>query len=90
MNSKMIDQLTCEETFRHLDDFIDRELSEEDCRLVQKHLDICDICSKEFNFEADVWSVVRTKLQRTVVPPSLREKLSLVLQEIECFETDIN
>ena len=86
----MINQLTCEETFRQLDDFIDRELSEEDCRLVQKHLDICAICSKEFNFEAGVWKEVRTKLKRTVVPTALREKLSLFLKETECFEPDEN
>lgn len=84
----MIDQLTCEETFRQLDDFIDHELSEEDSRQVQKHLDICAICAKEFNFEAGVWSEVRSKLKQTTVPPSLRGKLSLVLQEIECFESN--
>ena len=72
----MIDQLTCEETFRQLDDFIDHELSEEDCRLVQKHLDICAICAREFNFESGVWREVRNKLQQTVVPQSLRGKLS--------------
>ena len=82
----MVDQLTCEETFRQLDDFIDRELSEEDCRRVQKHLDICAICSTEFDFEANVWKEVRTKLQHTIVPPSLREKLSVILKETECLE----
>ena len=82
----MIDQLTCEETFRQLDDFIDHELSEEDCRLVQKHLDICAVCAKEFKFEAGVWNEVRDKLKHTAVPTSLREKVSFVLKEIECFK----
>lgn len=82
----MINQLTCEETFRQLDDFIDHELSAEDCRLVQKHLDICAICTREFNFEADVWRELRHKLQQTDVPPSLRAKISFVLKETKCFE----
>lgn len=84
----MIDQLTCEETFRRLDDFIDHELSAEDCRLVQQHLEICAICAREFNFESGVWREVRNKLQHTAVPPSLREKISSVLKETECFEPD--
>ena len=82
----MIDQLTCEETFRRLDDFLDRELSADECRLVQEHLEICNICAKEFNFEASVWTEVRAKLQHTVVPPNLREKISLLLKETECLE----
>lgn len=82
----MIDQLTCEQTFAKLDDFIDRELSEEESRLVQEHLDICVVCSREFNFEAGVWREVRAKLQKTIVPPNLKEKLSLILKETECLE----
>ena len=82
----MMDKLTCEETFRRLDDFLDHELSADECRLVQKHLDICAVCVAEFKFEASIWSEVRAKLQHTFVPPNLREKLSLLLQETECFE----
>ncbi len=82
----MIDQMTCEETFRRLDDFLDRELSAGECRLVQEHLEICAICAKEFEFEASIWKEVRAKLQHTFVPPNLREKVSLLLKETECFE----
>ncbi len=85
---KMIDQLTCEETFRRLDDFLDRELSENECRLVREHLEICAVCAKEFEFEASLWNEVRAKLQHTVVPPNLREKVSLLLKETECFKAE--
>jgi len=84
----MIDQLTCEETFRRLDDFLDHELSAEECRLVQQHLEICAVCAKEFDFEASVWDEVRAKLQHTVVPPNLREKVLLLLKETECLKAD--
>ncbi len=82
----MIDKLTCEETFRRLDDFLDRELSESECQLVQEHLEVCAICAAEFQFEAVVWSEVRAKLQHVAVPTSLREKLSRLLKDMDCFE----
>ena len=78
--------MTCEETFRRLDDFLDHELSVDECRRVQKHLEICSVCAKEFEFEANVWNEVRAKLQYIIVPPNLREKVSLLLKETECFE----
>ncbi len=82
----MIDKLTCEETFRRFDDFLDRELSADECRLVQEHLEICNICAKEFNFESSVWAEVRAKLQHTVVPSNLREKVSLLLKKTVVLE----
>ena len=84
----MIDKLTCMETFRRLDDFLDRELSETECQLVQEHLKVCRICEAEFQFEAGIWSEVRTKLQHVAVPTSLREKLSRLLNDTDCFESD--
>ncbi|HZH34496.1 MAG TPA: zf-HC2 domain-containing protein [Pyrinomonadaceae bacterium] len=84
----MIDKLTCMETFRRLDDFLDRELSEGECQLVQEHLKVCRICEAEFQFEAGIWSEVRTKLQHVAVPTSLREKLSRLLNDTDCFESD--
>ncbi len=80
--------MTCEETFRRLDDFLDHELSESECLLVQEHLEICAICAVEFKFEASIWSEVRAKLQHIIVPPNLREKVSLLLRETDCFEID--
>ncbi len=84
----MIDQMTCKETFRRLDDFLDHQLSESECLLVQEHLEICAICAVEFKFEAGIWSEVRAKLQHIIVPPNLREKVSLLLRETHCFEID--
>ncbi len=83
----MIDQMTCEETFRRLDDFLDHELSESECLLVQEHLEICAICAAEFKFEASIWSEVRAKLQRMAVPPGLREKVAHLLRDINCFDS---
>ncbi len=83
----MTDQMTCEETFRRLDDFLDHELSESECLLVQEHLERCAFCAAEFKFEASIWSEVRAKLQRTAVPPSLREKVARLLRDTNCSDS---
>lgn len=83
----MIDQMTCEETFRRLDDFLDHELSASECLLVQEHLEVCRICAAEFKFEADIWSEVRAKFQRITVPPSLREKVARLLRDTNCSDS---
>jgi predicted anti-sigma-YlaC factor YlaD len=79
--------MTCEETFRRLDDFLDHELSAGECLLVQEHLEVCRICAEEFKFEAGIWSEVRAKLQRTAVPPSLLEKVARLLRDTDCSDS---
>ena len=49
-----LNRYTCEEAFRRLDDYLDRELSSEETALVHEHLEICAGCAREFNFEASV------------------------------------
>ena len=67
---------TCEETFRRLDDYVDRELSQEEVRRVEEHLKHCVECAGEYRFEESVISNVREKLKRIEVPPSLAAKIS--------------
>jgi anti-sigma factor (TIGR02949 family) len=65
-------RLTCEEVFARLDDFIDRELSAEEIRLVREHLETCAACASEHRFESSVLDGVRAKLRRIAVPEHLR------------------
>lgn len=48
--------LSCEETFRRLDDFVDRELTPQETALVREHLDTCAVCTSEYRFEAGAWT----------------------------------
>jgi anti-sigma factor (TIGR02949 family) len=64
-------RLSCEEIFRRLDDYIDRNLSSEEISLVQQHLDDCIICAGEYRFESTVVSAIREKLNRIAAPPHL-------------------
>lgn len=81
MSHQHLDRLTCEETFRRLDDFLDRELSREEMILVQQHLDTCDACTQEFRFEASVIEAVKQKIQRIAVPQDLLGRITRRIAE---------
>jgi hypothetical protein len=36
-----LSRYTCEEAFRRLDDYLDRELSSDETELVREHLEVC-------------------------------------------------
>ena len=74
-----LNRYTCEEAFRRLDDYLDRELSSEETVLVREHLEICTGCAREFNFEASVLEGVREKLRQIDVPESLQLRILSVL-----------
>jgi anti-sigma factor (TIGR02949 family) len=66
-----LNRFTCEEAFRRLDDFLDRELSAEEMERVQQHLAVCEGCAREFAFEASILTNVRDKLRQVDLPPGL-------------------
>jgi mycothiol system anti-sigma-R factor len=74
---------SCEQVFARLDDFVDRELSPEEMRLVQEHLDTCAQCAGEHHFEATVIQQVRSKLGRLDVAPTLRARIAARLDEVQ-------
>jgi anti-sigma factor (TIGR02949 family) len=76
-----VNRYTCEEAFRRLDDYLDRELSTEETVLVREHLEICAGCAREFNFEASVLEGVREKLRQIELPASLQARILSVLDE---------
>lgn len=69
-------RFTCEQVFARLDDYVDRELSSEEMRLIQEHLDTCAACAGEHRFESTVISEVRQRLQRIDIPPGLIARIS--------------
>jgi anti-sigma factor (TIGR02949 family) len=76
-----LDRYTCEEAFRRLDDYLDRELTSEEMTLVHEHLEICAGCAREFNFEASLLNGVRQKLRQIEMPPSLEARVLRLLNE---------
>lgn len=79
---KKIDRLTCQEAFRRLDDYLDRELAPDEMLLVRKHLKICEVCNKEYEFEDAVFHAVRRKLQHVPLPDGLRDRVFARIDEL--------
>ena len=77
-----LNRYTCEEAFRRLDDYLDRELSAEEMTLVHEHLDICAGCAREFTFEASVLRGVREKLRQIDLPDSLQARILAALGNV--------
>lgn len=78
-----IDRYTCQETFRRLDDYLDRRLAPHEMQLVREHLEVCAVCASEFRFEADILTQVRDKLRRIAAPEDLVAKISRALAQAE-------
>ncbi len=68
-------RLTCEQTFRQLNDYLDRALSAEEMRLVEEHLETCAQCASEYRFESTFLDELRSKLQRIAMPDDVRSRL---------------
>ncbi len=71
----------CYQAFKRLDDFVDRELTGEEMEQVKRHLELCEACAIEFQFEDDVLKCLKEKLQRIDLPPDLMQRLSSALDE---------
>jgi anti-sigma factor (TIGR02949 family) len=76
-----IDRLSCEELFRRLDDYFDRELDAEESRLVREHLETCAFCAAEYAFEESVLRNVKEKLRRIKAPRDLMSKITRMIDE---------
>ena len=74
-----LNRYTCEEAFRRLDDYLDRELSPAETQLVREHLEVCAGCAREFNYEASVLRNVRDKLRRVDLPAELQARIAAAL-----------
>jgi anti-sigma factor (TIGR02949 family) len=74
-------RFTCEEAFRRLDDYLDRELSAAEMTLVHEHLEICAGCAREFTFEESVLKGVRAKMTQIKIelPPGLQARVLAAL-----------
>jgi anti-sigma factor (TIGR02949 family) len=72
--------LTCIEVFNRLDDYLDRNLSDEEVALVARHLGDCLLCANEYRFEATVLEGLKARLRRIEMPAHLMSSIMLRLQ----------
>lgn len=76
-----VDRYTCEEVFRRLNDYLDRELSAAEMALVREHLETCAQCASEHAFEDSVLRELKSKLRRIDLPQSLVDKVAAILSD---------
>lgn len=72
---------TCEDVFRRLDDYLDRELSAEEMDRVTEHLETCAQCAQEQRFEARVIDTIKGKLRQLKAPDLLLKRVAKVLEQ---------
>lgn len=72
----------CEQTFVRLQDYLDRELSPEEIRLVEQHLDVCAICAEEYAFEASLLRNLRARILHIDIPNDLRQRVGQALDQL--------
>lgn len=74
-----LNRFTCEEAFRRLDDYLDRELSETERGKVLEHLEICASCTREFAFERSMIETVKRKMRHIEIPGEVLSRLTTTI-----------
>lgn len=74
-------QAACEAILRRLDDYIDRELSPGDMRMVERHIEDCLRCAGRYRFEISLIRELRSRLRRIGLPTDLVTRVRLRLDE---------
>ena len=62
--------------------FLDNELDEADCSVVQQHLDECGPCLRKYDLQRTVKTIVARSCNESA-PPSLRERVMLEIRAVQ-------
>ena len=73
----------CSEVLEEVYLYLDLECSEDRRALIQKHLDECSGCLREFGIEHEVKALVARCCGAEKAPTELRERLRLKLDQLE-------
>jgi anti-sigma factor (TIGR02949 family) len=75
-----IDRYTCEDVFRRLEAYLDRELAADEMRRVSEHLETCAQCAHEHRFERRMLDEVKNRIRRVDAPADLRARVAAALE----------
>lgn len=73
----------CKEAVHRLYEYLDRELSEDEQRVVQTHLSHCPPCLDLFRFEENVLTFVGDQCRQTAAPAQLRDRVRKLCHDSE-------
>jgi anti-sigma factor (TIGR02949 family) len=74
---------SCREAFERLDDYLDRELTPDEMRMVQEHLNLCQKCAKAFAFESRLLEQMKCKVRHLSIPPDLSARVLAAIEEVQ-------
>jgi mycothiol system anti-sigma-R factor len=80
----------CSQVIHQIFTFIDNEMDQADCAVIQKHLDECGPCLAKYDLERTVKSLVQRSCSEQA-PNELREKVLVRIREVQVsmsFESD--
>ena len=63
--------MSCEQAYREVYQFLDRELSDDELTTVRQHLDDCPPCAHLFQFEGTIVRYVRERGARETCPAAV-------------------
>jgi mycothiol system anti-sigma-R factor len=72
----------CSQVIHQIFTFIDNEMDQADCALIQKHLDECGPCLAKYDLERTVKSLVQRSCSEQA-PNELREKVLIRIREVQ-------
>ncbi len=77
----------CSEFLERIVYFIDNELDEADCSVVQMHLDSCNPCLERYDLQRTVKSIVARSCSEAA-PHELRDRVLLRIREVQVRITE--
>jgi mycothiol system anti-sigma-R factor len=80
-------KVDCSETVLRIFEFLDGEMSPEDCRRMQAHLDECGPCLREYQLDQALKAVVKRSCPCETAPVELRTTILRRLTMVR-IETD--
>jgi hypothetical protein len=78
-----VNRFTCEEAFRRLDGYLDRELAAEELRLIEEHQADSASSLQEYSYERSVLEGITGKLRRLTMPEDLLARIQRRLGNAE-------
>lgn len=73
----------CKEVLEHLYQFLDSEMSDEDCSAIRHHLSICGTCGDRVRFEAKIKEIVHDKCCGDQVPDGFLDRLRARMRSVD-------
>ena len=72
----------CSEVIHQIFMFIDNEMDQADCAVIQKHLDECGPCLAKYDLERTVKSLVKRSCSEPA-PNELRDKVLVRIRQVQ-------